>query len=81
MTHFNFIGDRKLNIVLIPFSSLPKTHLNIFKVLPCNCFFYHLNISTSTQNKRFLYLVLLLFQAKRKKIDIRSIYKARDLSN
>ena len=67
MAHFNFIVDRKLNIVLIPFSSLPKTYLNIFEVLPCNCFFFPLIMSISTQNKRFLCLVLLLFQAKRKK--------------
>ena len=40
MSHLNFIVDRKLNIVQIPISALPKTHLNIFKVLLCNCFFF-----------------------------------------
>lgn len=66
MTHFNFIVDRKLNIVLIPFSSLPKTHLNIFEVLPCNCFFFPLIMSISTQTSDFCALYHFYFRQKEK---------------
>lgn len=67
MSHLNFIVDRKLNIVQIPISALPKTHLNIFKVLLCNCFFFPLNMSTFTVNQPFVCFGLLLCLVKRKK--------------